>query len=107
MKKKSTSQSAFLNLRVLIGLFIFLAFLLGLGVFFDASGQVNSNPEFARWNPLVWLEQKVTASDGAANECGGAAAGVSGCASRMWADVDARCLVPASLSGDVEAIRIQ
>jgi hypothetical protein len=60
MKKKSTFQSAFSDVRVLVGLFIFLALLLGLGVFFNASAQVNSDPKFAPWNPLVWLEQKVT-----------------------------------------------
>jgi hypothetical protein len=56
MKKKSTFQSAFPDVRVLVGLFIFLAFLLGLGVFFNASAQVNSDPKFAPWNPSVWLE---------------------------------------------------
>jgi hypothetical protein len=45
MKKKSASQSAFFNLRVLIGLFLFLAgvflALLGFGTFSNASGQAN------------------------------------------------------------------
>ena len=45
MKKKSTSKSAFLNLRVLIGLFMVLAAvflaLLGLGTFSNASAQAN------------------------------------------------------------------
>ena len=43
MKKKSTSQSAFFNLRVLIGLFVFLAgvflALLGFGTFSNAAAQ--------------------------------------------------------------------
>ena len=71
MKKKSTSQSAFFNLRVLIGLVVFLAgvflALLGFGAFSNASAQVSSDQESAQWDPLAWVEQKVTASDGAAN----------------------------------------
>jgi hypothetical protein len=47
MKTKSTSQSAFFNLRVLIGLFVFLAgaflALLGFGTFSSVSGQTNEN----------------------------------------------------------------
>ena len=47
MKKKSTSQSAFFNLRVLIGLFVFLAgvflALLGFGTFSNASAQSNAS----------------------------------------------------------------
>ncbi len=43
MKKKSASQSAFFNLRVLIGLFVFLAgvflALLGFGAFSNAFAQ--------------------------------------------------------------------
>ena len=88
MKKKSTSQSAFLNVRVLIGLFIFLAFLLALGVFCNASGQVNSDTKFAHWNPLVWLEQKVTASDGTANSYFGSAAALNGSTALIGADGD-------------------
>jgi hypothetical protein len=45
MKKKSTSTSAFFNLRVLIGLFVFLAgvllALLGFSTFSNASAQAN------------------------------------------------------------------
>ena len=49
MKKKSTSQSAFFNLRVLIGLFVFLAgvflALLGFGTFSNALAQMQGqNP---------------------------------------------------------------
>ena len=49
MKNKSTSQSAFLNIRVLLGLVlaltgIFLA-LLGFGAFSNASAQANATPE--------------------------------------------------------------
>jgi hypothetical protein len=44
MKTKSTSRSAFLNLRVLIGLFVFVAgvflALLGFGAFSNASAQI-------------------------------------------------------------------
>jgi hypothetical protein len=47
MKTRSTSQSAFFNLRVLIGLFIFLAgvflALLGFGTFSSVSAQTNEN----------------------------------------------------------------
>src|SRR5436190_19340586 len=47
MKKKSTSQSAFFNLRVLIGLLVFLAgvflALLGFGTFSNASAQSNGS----------------------------------------------------------------
>ncbi len=47
MKKNSTSQSAFFNLRVLIGLFVFLAgvflALLGFGTFSNASAQSNAS----------------------------------------------------------------
>ena len=88
MKKESTSQSAFHNVRVLIGLFIFLAFLLGLGVFFNASAQVNSDPKSVAWNPLVWLQQKVTASDGTANSYFGSAAALNGSTALIGADGD-------------------
>jgi len=88
MKKKSTSQSAYLNVRVLFGLFIFLAFLLGLGVFFNASAQVNSDTKFAQWNPLVWMEQKVTASDGTTNSYFGSAAALNGSTALIGADGD-------------------
>src|SRR5436190_10191618 len=48
MKKKFTSKSAFLNLRVLIGLLVVLAgvlfALLGLGTFSNASAQANLGP---------------------------------------------------------------
>src|SRR6476646_8028769 len=96
MKKKSTFQSAFTHVRVsafpdvrvLVGLFIFLASLLGLGVFFNASAQVNSGPKFAPWNPLDWLEQKVTASDGTANSYFGSAAALNGSTALIGADGD-------------------
>src|ERR1700747_2188267 len=77
MKKKFTSQSASPNVRVLIGLFIFLSFLLDLGVFFNAAAQVNGDTKFALWNPLVWMEQKVTASDGTTNSYFGSAAALN------------------------------
>src|SRR5438046_3148621 len=52
MKKKSTSQSAFLNLRVLIVLFVFLAgvflALLGLGAFSNASAQAQAQESKAQ-----------------------------------------------------------
>ena len=80
MKKTSTFQSAFLDVRVLVGLLIFLALLLGLGVFFNASAQV--------WNPLVWLEQKVTASDGTANSYFGSATALNGSTALIGADGD-------------------
>lgn len=48
MKKKSTSKSAFLNLRVLIGLFVILTgvllALVSFGAFSDASAQANLDP---------------------------------------------------------------
>jgi len=88
MKKKPISRSVFPNVRALIGLFIFLAFLLGLGVFFNLSAQVNRDPESAQWNPLVWLEQKVTASDGTANSYFGSAAALNGSTALIGADGD-------------------
>src|SRR5712675_148552 len=88
MKKKSTSQSAFFDRRLLIGSFIFLAFLHGLGVFFNASAQVNGYSKFAQWNPLVWMEQKVTASDGTANSYFGSAAALNGSTALIGADGD-------------------
>src|SRR5207302_1108378 len=68
--------------------FIFLAFLLGLGVFFNASAQVNSDTKFVPQNPLVWLEQKVTASDGTANSYFGSAAALNGSTALIGADGD-------------------
>ena len=88
MKKKPISRSVFPNVRALIGLFIFLAFLLGLGVFFNVSAQVNGDSESAQWNPLVWLEQKVTASDGMANGYFGSAAALNGSTALIGADGD-------------------
>src|SRR5713101_5660701 len=88
MKKKSTSQSGFPNVLVLIGLFIFLAFLLGLGVFSYASVKENRDPESAQGSPLVWLEQKVTASDGTANSYFGSAAALNGSTALIGADGD-------------------
>ena len=88
MKKKPISRSLFPNVRALIGLFIFLAFVLGLGLFFNVSAQVNRDPESAQWNPLVWLEQKVTASDGTANSYFGSAAALNGSTALIGADGD-------------------
>jgi hypothetical protein len=49
MKKKSTSQSAFFNLRVLLGLVVALGdvciALLGIGAFSNASAQANAPHE--------------------------------------------------------------
>src|SRR5437899_7891584 len=49
MKNKSTSQSAFLNLRILLGLVLALAgvfmALLGFGAFSNASAQANATPQ--------------------------------------------------------------
>jgi FG-GAP repeat len=69
-------------------LFFFLAFLLGLGVFFNASAQVTSDPKFAPWNPSVWLELKVTASDGTTNSYFGSAAALNGSTALIGADGD-------------------
>jgi len=85
---KRTSQPAFPNVRFLIGLLVFLGFLLGVGVFFKASAQVNSKPEFAPRSPLIWLEQKVTASDGMANSYFGSAAALNGSTALIGADGD-------------------
>ena len=68
--------------------FICLAFLLGLGVLFNASAKLNSDPLPAQWNPLVWLEQKVTASDGTANSYFGSAAALNGSTALIGADGD-------------------
>ena len=88
MKKKFTSQSAFPNVCVLIGLFIFLAFLIGLGVLFKASAEINPNGKFVRRSPVTWLEQKVTASDGMANSYFGSAAALNGSTALIGADGD-------------------
>jgi hypothetical protein len=88
MKKKSRSHSVFPNVRVLIGSFIFFAFLLGLGVFFNASAQANSYRKFAWRSPLAWLERKVTASDGLANSYFGSAAALNGPTALIGADGD-------------------
>jgi len=102
MKKRSTVKSAFFCLRTSIGLFVALAgvFLalfatanpsiggLGFGGFTNASVQVNSNTESAKWGPLVWLEQKVTANDGTANSYFGSAAALNGSTALIGADGD-------------------
>src|SRR5258708_9040798 len=88
MKKKSTFQSAFPDVRVLIGLFIFLAFLVGLGVFSNVTAQLNNDPKFRPWNPLVCREQKVSASDGTANSYFGSAAALNGSTALIGADGD-------------------
>jgi hypothetical protein len=102
MKKRSTVKFAFFCLRTSIGLFVALAgvFLalfatanlsiggLGFGGFTNTSVQVNSNTESAKWGPLVWLEQKVTASDGAANSYFGSAAALNGSTALIGADGD-------------------
>src|SRR6266403_6372122 len=102
MKKRSTVKSAFFCLRTSIGLFVamagvFLALFatanpsiggLGFGGFTKASVQVNSNTESAKWGPLVWLEQKVTASDGTANSYFGSAAALNGSTALIGADGD-------------------
>src|SRR6266480_2686660 len=55
MKKKSTSQSAFFNLRVLIGLFVFLAgvfmALLGFGAFSNVFAQTKGTNTAPQTNP--------------------------------------------------------
>src|SRR6266513_306640 len=55
MKKKSTSQSAFFNLRVLIGLFVFLAgvfmALLGFGAFSNVFAQTKGTRTAPQTNP--------------------------------------------------------
>src|SRR6266403_2737126 len=102
MKKRSTVKSAFFCLRTSIGLFVamagvFLALFatanpsiggLGFGGFTKASVQVNSNTESAKWGPLVWLEQKVTANDGTANSYFGSAAALNGSTALIGADGD-------------------
>jgi hypothetical protein len=84
MKKKSTSQSALFNLRVLIGLFVFLAgvflALLGFGTFSNASAQPNATqaqaqePRFdcrvvahAKAGPFV-ISRRSPATTGAASQ---------------------------------------
>src|SRR5947208_10532150 len=55
MKKKSTSQSGFFNLRVLIGLFVFLAgvfvALLGFGAFSNVFAQTKGTRTAPQTNP--------------------------------------------------------
>jgi len=102
MKKRSTVKSAFFCLRNSIGLLVALAgvFLalfatanpsiggLGFGGFTNASVQVSGDPESGKWGPLVWLEQKVTASDGTANSYFGSAAALNGSTALIGADGD-------------------
>src|SRR6266403_274313 len=102
MKKRSTVKSAFFCLRTSIGLFVamagvFLALFatanpsiggLGFGGFTNVSVQASGHPESARWGPLVWLEQKVTASDGTANSYFGSAAALNGSTALIGADGD-------------------
>ena len=88
MKTKPISRPTLRIVRVLIGLLVFLGFLLGIGIFFKASAQVNSNQEFAPRSPLTWVEQKVTASDGMANSYFGSAAALNGSAALIGADGD-------------------
>src|SRR4029077_4778680 len=45
-------------------------------------------PEFAPRSPLIWLEQKVTASDGMANSYFGSAAALNGSTALIGADGD-------------------
>src|SRR5436190_5375752 len=79
MKNKFTSPSASSNSRVSIRLFIFLGavFLLGPGLLPRASAQSN---------PLAFLEQKVTASDGTTNSFFGSAAALKGTTALIGAD---------------------
>ena len=102
MRKRSTVKSAFFCLRTSIGLFVamagvFLALFatanpsiggLGFGGFTNASVQVSGDPESGKWGPLVWLEQKVTASDGTANSYFGSAAALNGSTALIGADGD-------------------
>src|SRR6266403_1285714 len=102
MKKRSTVKSAFFCLRTSIGLFVamagvFLALFatanpsiggLGFGGFTNVSVQASGHPESARWGPLVWLEQKVTASDGTANSYFGSAAALNNSTALIGADGD-------------------
>jgi len=63
MKKKSTSKSAFLNLRILIGLLVVLAgvllALLGFGTFSNASAQANVGSSTSPGQDQVPNEQQV------------------------------------------------
>jgi len=61
---------------------------LGFGGFTNASVQVSGDPESGKWGPLVWLEQKVTASDGTANSYFGSAAALNGSTALIGADGD-------------------
>jgi hypothetical protein len=88
MKTKPISRPTLRIVRVLIGLLLFLGFLLGIGIFFKASAQVNSNHEFTPRSPLTWVEQKVTANDGMANSYFGSAAALNGSAALIGADGD-------------------
>jgi hypothetical protein len=66
MKKKSTSQSAFFNLRVLIGLFVFLAgvflALLGSGAFSNVFAQGKSTTAAQSSNPIYLDRSKAQAA---------------------------------------------
>ena len=86
MRKATISPPASPGVRILVGLFIFLAFLFGLGLFFKASAEIDANRDFARQSPMTWQEQKVTASDGTANSYFGSAAALNGSTALIGAD---------------------
>ncbi len=67
MKKKSTSQSGFFNLRVLIGLFVFLAgvfvALLGFGAFSNVFAQTKGTRTAPQTNPSNGTQTPSGSSD--------------------------------------------
>jgi hypothetical protein len=88
MKKKSTSQSTFSKigvfsglLAVLVGLFLLVAVLSP-----NASARVGGNARFAQGNALLFVEQKVTASDGTNNSYFGSADALNGSTALIGAD---------------------
>lgn len=86
MKRKTVNPRTLDNVRILLGLFIVIFVLSGLGLFLNAFAQIGPHREFGRQSPLTWVEQKVTASDGTENSYFGSAAALNGSTALIGAD---------------------
>jgi hypothetical protein len=90
MKKKSTPQSTFSNVRVFTGLLAVLVglFLLGAGLSPNASARASRDPRYRQGTSPLLLEQEVTASDGTTNSYFGSADALNGPTAIIGADGD-------------------
>src|SRR5256885_3771360 len=84
------SMSTSSNVRVSLRCYALLCglLLLAVGSLCPATAQAISHQEAVVWNPLRFIEQKVTASDGTANSFFGSAAALQGDAALIGADGD-------------------